>query len=65
MLIGAEFTEFFEDVFKNINLKTIAILLIGILIGLILAGCVYSIILIVSLKSNKKMKQENLVNIKE
>ncbi len=65
MLIGAAFTEFFEDVFKNINLKTIAILLIGILIGLILAGCVYSIILIVSLKSNKKMKQENLVNIKE
>lgn len=65
MLIGATFTEFFEDVFKNINLKTIAILLIGILIGLILAGCVYSIILIVSLKSNKKMKQENLVNIKE
>lgn len=65
MLIGATFTEFFEDVFKNINLKTIAILLIGILIGLILAGCIYSIILIVSLKSDKKMKQANLISIKE
>ena len=65
MLIGATFTEFFEDVFKNINIKTIAILLIGILIGLIIAGCVYSIILIISLKSDRKLKQANIVNIKE
>lgn len=65
MLIGAAFTEFFEDVFKNINFKTIAILLIGILIGLIIAGCAYSIILIISLKGDKKLNQENILNTKE
>ncbi len=56
------FVRIFEEISKNINVTTLIIFLTGILIGLVIAGCFYTILLLKSLKKVKKIKKITVDN---
>lgn len=61
--VGEWFTALFEKVSRYINFPNVAIFMAGIFIGLVLAGCLYCLMLFLSIKNNKKIKEIQLSNV--
>lgn len=63
--IGKWFSYIFENISKYINFSNVAIFLAGLLIGVVLTGCIYCLVLFLSVKNNKKMQKIQHLNIND
>lgn len=62
-IISEWFSVLFGKISRYLNFPNLAIFLAGILIGLVLAGCLYCLMLFLSVKNNKKIKEIQLLHI--